>query len=170
MFGIFIGKFQPLHIGHQKIIKEIVDKKCIPVIVICKSYHTKNNLLTTEQIKCMFNSVYPNIEHYIEMGLEKTPESWYKTFVKNLNQKSICKNNSIIFYNNKEIDRIPEFVYKNKIFTNTFYNDIFHYEKWKMHKQTYSNVNISSRNIRKNYINSKHLLDPIVYTFITQLT
>lgn len=61
-YGILIGRFQPLHIGHQTIINEIIDDGRIPIIFIGSSNvcNEKNPLSYRQRVK-LLNVAYPGI-------------------------------------------------------------------------------------------------------------
>ncbi|MFB6200276.1 MAG: adenylyltransferase/cytidyltransferase family protein [Candidatus Nanohaloarchaea archaeon] len=63
MKAAFIGRFQPLHLGHQKAIEENrakYDKICI--VIANPEERTEKNPLTAEERKKIIKQCYPNIE------------------------------------------------------------------------------------------------------------
>lgn len=51
--AILIGRWQPFHLGHQKLIKEVLKKDKEVIIVIRKTKIAKNNPYTVEERKKM---------------------------------------------------------------------------------------------------------------------
>lgn len=61
-YGILIGRFQPLHNGHQTIIDEIIDDGLIPIIFIGSSNRkNERNPLSYEQRVSLFQIAYHGI-------------------------------------------------------------------------------------------------------------
>jgi bifunctional NMN adenylyltransferase/nudix hydrolase len=58
---VFIGRFQPLHIGHEKVIREALNKAKEVIIIVGSSFsaRTFKNPYTFEERKTMIESVFP---------------------------------------------------------------------------------------------------------------
>ncbi|HDJ96757.1 MAG TPA: nicotinamide-nucleotide adenylyltransferase [Candidatus Aenigmarchaeota archaeon] len=60
---VFVGRFQPLHLGHVHAIKKVIKEYGDVVIVIGSiNKHDKNNPFTFEERKRMIESVFPGVK------------------------------------------------------------------------------------------------------------
>ena len=61
--GLILGRFQPFHLGHLSVIKEILNYQMEPIICIgsAQEGNTKNNPFTTEERKTMIKTVMNNL-------------------------------------------------------------------------------------------------------------
>jgi len=172
-YGIFMGRMQPFHLGHQAVINEILLDGLIPVIVLGSSNLDRDltkNPLTFEQRKELIQLVYPNIEIvFIKSWDYLNWTKWYRELFHDIYVQSSIepKKEAIIYYNEKEIDRCS-FTCNNKQYNNTWYTDIFKKEGFATQKikfPEYHNIMIdaNARDIRNNLEEHKHLLDARVY-------
>jgi len=178
-FGLFIGRCQPFHKGHQEIINEILLEGLIPVIVLGSSNDNRNKLknpLTFAQRKELIRLVFPNVPIIFVRGIDyENWDNWYEhinqeifvTLHKEIDYNGDIKNDIILFSHNKEVDRTT-FTFKNKIYENTFYTDIFvndgiELKQIEFVKRTDVKIDANARDIRDNIEGMKHLLDSRVY-------
>ena len=96
-YGIFIGRFQPLHNAHLKLIKIIMADKLKPFIVIGSTQEKRNlkrNPLTFEQRRQLIEVVLP-IENIVALeDCHSNLEKWYSNLIKLLPPKEDC----VIYY------------------------------------------------------------------------
>ncbi len=61
--GIFIGRFQPFHKGHQAVIEKIMNDGLKPIVIVGSVNSTDNsrNPYSFDQVKKMITSVFPDI-------------------------------------------------------------------------------------------------------------
>ena len=61
--GLILGRFQPFHFGHLKLIESIIDEKVLPLICIGSAQysHTKDNPFTVKERKEMIISVLKSL-------------------------------------------------------------------------------------------------------------
>lgn len=59
-YGVYIGRFQPFHIGHEHIVREALNKVDTLIIIIGSSYQSRTpiNPFTFEERKSMIRSVF----------------------------------------------------------------------------------------------------------------
>lgn len=97
MKAAFIGRFQPLHLGHQKVIEECSSEHeaCI-VIGSAEKSREKENPLTVEERKTLINECFPDLPVFL---LPDNPSD--ETWCKNLEQKTDCE---AVITQNKETE------------------------------------------------------------------
>lgn len=177
-FGLFIGRCQPFHKGHQEIINEILLEGLQPIIVLGSSNIERDrqkNPLTYDQRKEIIRLVFPNTPIVFVRGLDfKDWTKWYEFTLKEIKETffkefdyNIKKSEIVLFKHNKEVDRCS-FEFKNKKYKNTFYTDIFKDEGFKLKQVKFVTredikINVNARDLRKNLKDYKHLLDARVY-------
>jgi len=98
--ALFVGRFQPLHIGHVKLIKWILEKYDKVIIVIGSSQEssTEKNPFTTEERREMINKTLKseNIEKYeiIEIPDVHDDEAWVKSILEKAKFDTVFTMNS----------------------------------------------------------------------------
>lgn len=175
-YGIFIGRFQPFHLGHQAIINEILLDGRIPIIVYGSSNDDRDvnkNPLTYEQRKFLVDTIYPlQIIHHIKSYDFEDWTTWYYKIYENIRVRlpilhSKPEDHCILYYTNKEVDR-SNFECFGKEYKNTWYTDIFKDQGFEMKEASFNShpdlqINANARDIRDNLEHNKHLLDARVY-------
>jgi cytidyltransferase-like protein len=171
-YGVYIGRFQPLHLGHQAVINEILLDGLIPLIVLGSSNEDRNkekNPLSFKERVELIDLVYPETDiHFISSYDYPNWTDWYNELgYLIIDGTKRHKDELIIYYNEKEADRCS-FECNNKTYKNTFYTDIFKDEDFKMKKIKFPSyddiyINANARDIRANLEDKKHLLDARVY-------
>ena len=146
-YGIFIGRFQPLHNAHLKLIKIIMADKLKPFIVIGSTQEKRNlkrNPLTFEQRRQLIQGVLP-IENIVALeDCYSNIEKWYSNLIKLLPAKEDC----VIYYCVKQPDK-SNFTFKGKTYTDETYHKIFKQENWTV-KEINKLDEISSTQLRQN--------------------
>lgn len=104
-YGIIIGRFQPLHFGHQTIINEIINDGLQPIVLIGSSNKkdkVKNPLSYVQRVK-MIHTVYPAI---ITLPLPDRVFNgvWASQIVEILSNIGIYFENCRLYYYGKEGD------------------------------------------------------------------
>ena len=171
-YGVYIGRFQPLHLGHQAVINEILLDGLTPLIVLGSSNANRNrekNPLNVQERKNLFYKVYPNtrIEFVISYDCDNWT-TWYDDLGYSIiNGAQRHKDELVIYYNEKEVDRCS-FECNGKVYENTWYTDIFKNEGFKTKKIKFPSyndicINANARDIRADLEGKKHLLDARVY-------
>jgi len=178
-FGLFIGRCQPFHKGHQEIINEILLEGLTPIIVLGSSNDDRDrfkNPLTYAQRKELIRLIYPNIPIIFIRGVDYSDwDMWFSnltndigdTLHKEIDYNGDIVNDIVLFSHNKEVDR-TSFTFNNKKYKNTFYTDIFRdrgivLKQVQFVKRTDVKINANARDIRENIEGMKHLLDARVY-------
>lgn len=174
--GVYVGSFNPVHIGHIKIVNELINKKILDRIIIIptQNYWDKQNLIPlnhrvnmlrlienenieindkysnfeyTYQIMNELKNKYLNDELYLIIGADLLPEfHLWKNAIELLENKILVINRDNINVN----DYINNFKNKNNF---TVVNDI-------------EQIDISSTRIRKNINNASGYLDNKIYKYI----
>ena len=167
--GVFVGSFDPVHIGHERIMKYLVNEKIVDKLLVIptNNYWNKQNITDlnkrldmlsfiktdniiidnkhnnkefTYQILNDLKRKYPNDKFYLIIGADNA-----NTLYKWKNYEEIIKNNLIVIKrdNIKVKNDIPNLIFINKKFSD-----------------------ISSSKIRSNLNKYKNYLDKNVYEYI----
>ncbi len=111
--GLYIGRFQPFHLGHLSIVKKAVKKVDELMIGIC--FGIKENHFSVEERMCMIKSTLSNnrITNYTLYPIQDYPRSdnkWVKEIEKSLSKIDV------IFMSDKNSDgeKKVELAFNNK--------------------------------------------------------
>lgn len=97
--ALFIGRFQPFHLGHLKVIKWILEiyDKIIIVIGSSQESNTDKNPFTAEERKEMINNTLKveNIENYEIIGIPDVndDDTWVKTVLEKASFETVFSMN-----------------------------------------------------------------------------
>lgn len=69
-YQLFIGRWQPFHEGHQKLIQTVIDEGKTPLVAIRDTEIDEKNPFTVEQRKEFIREVFPNIEIIVIPDIE----------------------------------------------------------------------------------------------------
>jgi len=164
MYGIMIGRFQPLHLGHCHIINQIIKTGHNPVIVIGSANKERDlakNPYNYTTRKEMVNAIYPKITQFIPMNDCNSMEKWYNSLINKMKLMGLNKKNTVIHYSRKPID-CQDFIFEKIKYKDTHYCDVFEYQGWKtfQYDLLYDKNGriISASNIRKNNMKKYSIL------------
>jgi nicotinamide mononucleotide adenylyltransferase len=178
-YGIFIGRFQPFHLGHQAVVNEILLDGLTPILVFGSSQIDRNmekNPLSFNERIHLIDLIYPNtLMKYIYNEDDADWSAWYATLITDLVmylEDVDLKDNCIIYYNEKEVDK-TSFTCLGKNYTDTWYTDIFkdagfETQKIKFADRTDITIDSNARDIRHDLEGNKHLLDARIYRQLKQ--
>lgn len=147
-YGILIGRFQPLHIGHQTIIDEIISDGLIPIIFIGSTGDVNDrNPLSYSQRANLIHTVYPGILT-LPLPDNECNERWASQTVRTLTDINIkffeCK---LYFYHKKDDFNISHLL-----------------EDWfEIHKPKSEIIDICASKIRNDLKTYRYHLDSKVY-------
>jgi len=166
--GIFLGRFQPFHNGHNEIIQEIIKDKRIPVILI-GGVNKKDDRhpLSFKDRKKLIKLIYPDIE-IISLNDNENWTIWFKNVLKILEK---YKNDDIVIYvHKKDIDKC-DFECFGKKYKNAHYSDIFKDNGFKIkniqeQKCSITGNIIHATDIRNNENIAKNNLDARIYRML----
>ena len=166
---ILIGRFSPIHKGHQAIIDEmIIDGACNsekpPIIITGGSNKTDDrHPYTSDEVAHMIHLVYPNVTVHSCPDYENWDE-WLDAI------QPLIPQNAVIYINNKEQDRLSNFTARGKIYTHAFYNDLWYDLKYETKQVTFPKLfkvdHINATDIRANTLQSYSKLHPKVYEYL----
>ena len=179
-FGIFIGRVQPFHKGHQEIINEILLDGLTPIIVLGSSNSDRNifkNPLTFAQRKELIRLVFPNVPIVFVRGLDVNDwDLWFKGITDEIKtvlyrefdlEVPCVADVASLYFHNKEVDR-TSFDFGGKHYENSFYTEAFESKGFNLKpiqfvKREDVKIDANARDIRENLEGMKHLLDSRVY-------
>ena len=167
-YGLFIGRCQPFHLGHQAVINEMMLDGKKPIIMLgSANKRDDRNPLHVYEREELIKIIFPNNEvDIIPLNDYDDWESWFNELYIRLNEitdpYNIC-----LYYHNKEEDR-QTFEYKDHIYNNEFYTKIFEIEGFKTKEigfvdRTDFKIESNARDIRHDIEANKHFLDARIY-------
>lgn len=180
-FGVFIGRMQPFHKGHQEIINEILLDGLIPIIVLGSSNADRNlhkNPLTYAQRKELIRLVYPNVPIVFVRGTDAMDwDVWFKNLTAEIktvlyrefdDDVQCVADVATLYFHNKEVDRCT-FIFDGVEYQDAFYTEAFSSKGFslkpiKFVKRDDIKIDSNARDIRDNLENMKHLLDARCYS------
>ena len=124
-YGIFIGRAQPFHIGHNAIIQDIIRDGRIPIIILggMGKEDERHPLSYDDRVK-LIRKVYPIGCKFIGLEDKDNWTEWYNSVKENITKMDIKKEQIILYSHNKDIDRL-DFEYEGKQYQNEFYSKMF---------------------------------------------
>jgi nicotinamide mononucleotide adenylyltransferase len=171
-YGIFLGRVQPFHFGHQNVVNEILLDGLKPLICVGSINDDRDlekNPLTFTERKDLIETIYSNNEVSI-VGVKDcfNWDEWFeglKQKVKEETGQDISE--MTLYYHNKDVDKTT-FMYDGQLFKDTFYTDVFEYNDVKMKPiefvdRTDFHINANGRDIRHNIDGFKHFIDGRIY-------
>ena len=103
--GLILGRFQPFHLGHLKLIKSIVNEQIEPIICIGSAQHsyTAENPFTVEERKKMIEEVMKDLDcKYSIFGIPDINN--YDLYVSHL--ETFVPNFDIVYSGNPIVQRL----------------------------------------------------------------
>lgn len=175
--GVYVGSFNPVHIGHIHIVNYLIDNNYLDKVIIIptKGYWDKDNLISLdhrinmlkyyENYNIIINNTLNNYDYTYKV-LDKLKEEYINddlylimgadniiNFHKWKNIDSILKNKVIVL--NRDDINIEEYI------------DKFNKDKFIIIND-FKPINISSTKIRNNYKKNREYLDKMVYNYIDE--
>lgn len=104
-YGIYYGRFQPFHKGHQHVVDTIIKDGLTPVILIGSptEYNTKKNPYSFYERKAMIRRVYSGITIMPLFDIPGDNHAWAGNI--EFIAEEFCNNNAILYVHNKESER-----------------------------------------------------------------
>lgn len=165
-YGVFIGRFQPFHIGHEAIVHEIISDDRIPVIMVGSANVTNDR--NPFSISDRLNMIGMVFSYARIFGITDNDswDKWWETISSWL--PNVPKEAITFYINHKESDRC-DFEFNGKQYKNEFWSAIVEDQGYATKHVTYPkllNININASDIRKDLEGNKHYLDSRVYNYI----
>lgn len=162
-YGVFIGRFQPLHLGHMAVISEIIADGLKPLVLVGCSKDMGNsdkNPYSHVQIFDMFKTVYKGTEIFQNFICDNPDnKDWVDEVLENVsNDHGI---GATLYYHRKEVDCKPEW-------GGGHYVDLLK-GKMEIKQSKYAkklNFPICATDIRAYLESNKHYLDGRVYSLL----
>jgi len=167
-YGLFIGRCQPFHLGHQAVINEIMLDGKIPIIMLGSSNkQDERNPLSFDERKKLIEMIYPNKEiRIIALDDFDDWDEWMEEVMIKISDISYRKENVTLYYHNKEVDR-QHFIYKGLGY-HGFYTKVFEIENIKTKEIEFVDrhdfkIDSNARDIRHDLEGYKHFIDARIY-------
>jgi len=104
-YGIIIGRFQPLHAGHQSIINEIMHDGLIPVVLIGSSTAVdESNPLTYAERSSLIHQIYGGSVMTLPLQDQTCDDKWVRMLSRQLSSADVHIWDSRIYYWHKKGD------------------------------------------------------------------
>ena len=105
-YGIIIGRFQPLHAGHQSIINEIMHDGLTPVVLIgsSESWDLQDNPLKYVERSSLIHQVYGGSVVTLPLPDKLSDYTWAKAFKYMLDNAGVDSRECCIYYWHKKGD------------------------------------------------------------------
>lgn len=111
-FGIFVGRINPIHNGHVRVINEMIryfgDTKCMVLIGSCNNETSLLNIFTYSKVLHMFYMANPSIYKFISaIGIPDFPNNnltWFNHIKKLVEIKTGDINHDLVFYGGSHQD------------------------------------------------------------------
>lgn len=163
-YGALIGRFQPFHLGHELIVREIVADGLIPLIIIGSAQESrtaKNPYKANERFGMIRESLgwLHNNFRSEDIKDDNDWDKWRDKF-----DVIVGKYKPLIYYHHKEQDRLS-FTYKGKLHQNTFWTKCLE-DTYELKEATFpskAGITVSASDIRKDLEGHKHFLCPTIY-------
>jgi nicotinamide mononucleotide adenylyltransferase len=169
-YGIFIGRFQPFHNGHNQTIQEIIRDGKIPVIFIGSiNKNDENNPLSFIEREEIINIIYK--KECIIIPLEDCDNwnTWFKSINGSLYKNRIKKNDCTLYFHNKDIDK-QNFNFRGEYYENESYTIMFQEDGFNVkpvcEKMCDFGWTIHASEIRKDETIAQRNLDSRVYKYL----
>ena len=70
-YSLFIGRWQPFHEGHQKLIQKVLDEKKNVCVAIRDTEISETDPYTTQERQLMINKVFPEVKVIVIPDIEE---------------------------------------------------------------------------------------------------
>lgn len=149
-YGILIGRFQPLHYGHQAIINEILQDGLMPIILIGSSNNVcggKNPLSYTQRAS-LINLIYGSSVITLPLPDNHSDANWKDGILYLLESMAITRNDCSLYFFHKAGDADLQITLA---------------DSFEVRKPLYPEYKISATAIRADLEGNKKYLDARVY-------
>lgn len=167
-YGVFIGRFQPFHVGHQSIINKIIEDGLEPLVIIgsAQESDTEKNPYHYTDRDAMIRCIYPNI---ITKPLEDVDcwDSWHTSLLELL--ATVDQPETMTIYLHDKLEDLQNFTFRGKDYTNESYSKMYEVDGFNTVSLPISSIQIRAKAIRENLESNKQYLHPTTYNYIQNL-
>lgn len=121
----------------------------------------------------MVLKVLPEVDHVFVKDDAVDWDAWYKGLTMSLGVEGVFAEECVFYINQKPLDKIHEFTFRGKKYTNAYYSDIYSDLGLTVKHQTYSHLrglkDLNASTIREDIEKHKHFLHGDVYKYIRGL-
>jgi len=124
-YGVYLGRFQPFHDGHNSIIQQIIMDGRTPLLLIgYKGSLDDRHPLNPSQVKELIRLLYPEDQVMIKYIEDNDNwDKWYDNLMYKINLNTEL-NDIVIYTHEKECDNTT-FTFKGKVYKNCSQNECF---------------------------------------------
>jgi len=170
-YGILLGRFQPLHFGHQHLIDKIISDGLEPIIILgtAQESRTKNNPYTPLERIHMLKLLYPDIQAYA-LDDSNSWDDWYDRLILVILLAVTDNLDEVTIYLHDKIEDLQNFTFRGIDYTNSSYSTLFHIDGMHTTKLPISDIQIRAKSIREDLEKNKQYLDIKIYNYIKGLS
>ncbi|MFT4892999.1 MAG: nicotinamide-nucleotide adenylyltransferase [Candidatus Nanohaloarchaea archaeon] len=122
MKAVFLGRFQPFHLGHQKVIEEYRAEYSLKIVIgSAGKSRTEENPLTAEEREKIIRECYPDIEILYKEDHE-SDKQWIKDLEEEVEADIIISQNGLVkrlVENHIDMSLIEQELYDEDIYSGT---------------------------------------------------
>ena len=166
---ILLGRFMPMHKGHQALIKQIEDLELIPILVLGEALESDSrNPWDYHTGHCMIKNVYPDIPMAKLLDAESWDE-WGNNLKKIIALIEPIYGTPKIGIHDKDEDK-QTFTFNGKEYKNKNYSAIFKELGIETISLNPTGIKVRATSIRKDLESNKEFLDEKIYKYIKENT
>ena len=166
-YGIFVGRFQPFHIGHQHVIDKIKADGLIPIIIkgSAQEFGTAKNPFHPLECMEMIELVNPDIT-ILTLDDVDCWDEWFNKLKKGIELMVTDDLSSTTIYLHDKIEDLQDFTFRGIDYTDESYSKLYEVDGMHTTKLAISDIQIRAKSIREDLEGNKHFLHPAVYDYL----
>jgi nicotinamide-nucleotide adenylyltransferase len=122
MKAVFLGRFQPFHLGHHKVIENYRDEYELKIVIgSSDKSRTEKNPLTVEEREKIIRECYPKIE-ILHKDDHESDEEWVKELEDKVEADLVISQNSLVkqlIRDHTEMEVVEQTLYDEEIYSGT---------------------------------------------------
>lgn len=168
-YGVFIGRFEPFHKGHEYTPRKIQEDGLIPVILVGSAQEsgTEKNPLSYAERRDIISTVFP--VSIIAPIVDSYSNTLWMSGVEQVLATISSNKEDFVFYFHDKPEDTYDIVYKEETYANCSYSKIFEVEGYKVVKVPLSDIPISGTAIRSKLESNEQYVQPQVYKRLKEL-
>ena len=169
-YGIFLGRCQPFHAGHQHIIDKIISDGLEPIVILgsAQESRTANNPYNEFERLKMVQLVYPNVQ-VILLDDADCWDDWHNALLCSIQSFVTTNLDEVTIYLHDKLEDLQDFTFRGKDYLNESYSKVYEVDGMHTTKLPISDIQIRAKSIRADLEGNKEFLHPAVYNYIKAL-
>ena len=166
-YGIFVGRMQPIHLGHQHIIDTIIADGLEPIVILGSAQECrteKNPYHPLERIH-MVKLIYPGIKAYALDDADCWDE-WYFKLTETIKLAVTDNLDEVTIYLHDKLEDLQNFTFRGVDYTEEYYSKLYEIDGMHVTKLPISEIQVRAKVIREDLEGNKQFLHPLIYDYI----